>query len=99
MGKVGIHWMPPLMKTLVETCDRSHSVYQKWKGAPAPLESKRLPDGGFPAEASYARTNRPQLSGYSPIKWGGTSKKTMNPFVTADAFYVLKMAGCLPEAV
>ena len=63
------------------------------------LESKRLADGGFPAEESYARTNRPQLSGYSPVSWGGTSKKTMNPFVTADALYVLKMAGRLPEAV
>jgi hypothetical protein len=59
------------------------------------LESKRLPDGGFPAEESYARTTRPQLSGYSPVSWGGTSRKTMNPFVTADALYVLRMAGRL----
>jgi len=57
------------------------------------LESKRLPDGGFPAEESYARTNRPQVSGYSPVRWGGTSKKTSNSFVTADALYVLRMAG------
>jgi hypothetical protein len=57
------------------------------------LQSKRLPDGGFPAEDSYARPTRPQLSGYSPVSWGGTSRKTMNPFVTADALYVLRMAG------
>ena len=57
------------------------------------LESKRLPDGGFPAEESYARPTRPQLSGYSPVRWGGTSRKSMNPFVTADALYVLRMAG------
>jgi hypothetical protein len=63
------------------------------------LESKCQPDGGFPAEESFARTNRPQLSGFSPVKWGRTSKKTINPFVTADALYVLKMAGRLPEAV
>jgi hypothetical protein len=63
------------------------------------LESKRLPDGGFPAEETYARTNRPQLSGYSPVTWGGTSQKSMNPFVTADALYVLRMARRLPEAV
>jgi hypothetical protein len=63
------------------------------------LESKRLPDGSFPAEESYARTNRPQVSGYSPVRWGRTSKKMMNPFVTADALYVLKEAGRLPEAV
>ena len=63
------------------------------------VESKRLPDGSFPAEESYTRTNRPQVSGYSPVRWGRTSRKTMNPFVTADALYVLRMAGRLPEAV
>lgn len=59
------------------------------------LESKCLPDGGFPAEASYTRQTRPQLSGYSPVNWGGISRKKMNPFVTADALYVLRMAGRL----
>jgi len=59
------------------------------------LESRRLPDGGFPAEESFARPSRPQLSGYSPVSWGGTSKKTLNPFVTADALYVLRQAGRL----
>jgi hypothetical protein len=57
------------------------------------LESKHLPDGGFPAEESYARPTRPQLSGYSPVGWGGTSRNNLNPFVTADALYVLKLAG------
>jgi len=59
------------------------------------LESKRLPDGGFPAEESFSRLTRPQLSGYSPVRWGGTSTKTMNLFVTVDALYVLRMAGRL----
>ena len=57
------------------------------------LESKRLPDGGFPAEESFARTSRPEVSGYSPVSWGGTSRRSMNPFVTVDALYVLRMAG------
>jgi hypothetical protein len=57
------------------------------------LESKRLPDGGFPAEESYSRPTRPELSGYTPVRWGGTSTKKMNLFVTADALYVLRMAG------
>jgi hypothetical protein len=56
------------------------------------LESKRLPDGGFPAEATYARPGRPDLSGYSPVGWGSISKRSLNPFVTADAMYVLRMA-------
>jgi hypothetical protein len=67
------------------------------------LETKRLADGGFPAEETYSRPTRPQSTGYSPVTWGGTSKKTMNPFVTADALYVLRTAGrfrpSAPEAV
>ncbi len=59
------------------------------------LESKCLPAGGFPAEESYARPNRPGLSGYSPVGWGGVSKKKLNPFVTADALYVLRSSGRL----
>lgn len=57
------------------------------------LESKRLPDGGFPAEESYSRPTRPQLSGYTPVAWGGRSTKKMNLFVTVDALTVLKAAG------
>jgi hypothetical protein len=57
------------------------------------LESKRLPDGGFPAEATFFQTTRPQTSGYSLVQWGGRSLKRSNPFVTADALYVLRLAG------
>jgi hypothetical protein len=60
------------------------------------LESKRLPDGGFPAEETYSRITRPSLSGYSLVGWGGTSKVKMNPFVTADALFVLREAGRQP---
>ena len=56
------------------------------------LESKQLADGGFPAEA---RVDEKKLSGHSRVDWGGTSKKHMNPFVTIDAFSVLKQAGRL----
>jgi hypothetical protein len=59
------------------------------------LESKRLPDGGFPAEESYSRPTNPGLSGYTPVQWGGTGGHKINPFVTADALYVLRMAGRL----
>jgi len=56
------------------------------------LESKRLSDGGYPAEETYSRITRPSLSGYSLVNWGGTSQVRMNPFITADALYVLRMA-------
>ena len=63
------------------------------------LESKRLPDGGLPAEESYTQHGRPDLSGYSTVRWGGTGTKKMNPFVTADALYVLRMAGRMGTAI
>lgn len=60
------------------------------------LESKRLPDGGFPAEHRWYRVYESQdkpRGGESLVDWGGVNKKKMNPWVTADALYVLKEAG------
>ena len=57
------------------------------------LESKRLEDGGFPAEARYYRVDEKPLSGHSRVDWGGTSKQRMNPFVTVDALNVLRASG------
>jgi hypothetical protein len=59
------------------------------------LESKRLTDGGFPAEAKYYRVDDKKLTGHSRVNWGGTSKVHMNPFVSVDALAVLKQAGRL----
>jgi len=59
------------------------------------LESKRLPDGGFPAEKKYYRVANKKTSGRSLVDWGGTSKKRMNEFVTTDALYALKKSGRL----
>jgi len=57
------------------------------------LESKRLPDGGYPAEERYYRVDEKKLSGHSRVNWGGTSKVYSNPFVTIDALTVLKKSG------
>ena len=60
------------------------------------LESKRLPDGGFPVEKKYyvrGRVGVNRISGYSFVDCGGTSKRRMNEFVTADALSVLTQAG------
>ncbi len=54
------------------------------------LESKRLPDGGWPAEAKYYTSNGP---GRSLVDWGPTGKTLRNEFVTADALAVLHAAG------
>jgi len=64
------------------------------------LESKRLSDGGFPAEKAYYHTpdwksSGRRKTGWSAVDWGGTSKRHMNEWVTADALAVLKAAGRL----
>jgi hypothetical protein len=53
------------------------------------LKSKRLNDGGFPAESTYYRTSSRPTTGRSIVGWGGVSKRKMNEFVTCDAMSVL----------
>jgi hypothetical protein len=57
------------------------------------LEGKRLPDGGFPAEARHYRVSQEVALGADVVDWGGTSKRVSNPWVTADALAVLAAAG------
>jgi len=57
------------------------------------LEGKQLPASGFPSEAAYYRCSKPEISGYSPVSWGGIRKKSMNIYVTMDALIVLKRSG------
>ncbi|UCE75450.1 MAG: hypothetical protein JSV56_07050 [Methanomassiliicoccales archaeon] len=59
------------------------------------LESKRLPDGGFPAEKKYYRLAKEKVTGRSLVDWGGASKKHLNEFVTADSLFVLSKSGRL----
>jgi hypothetical protein len=61
----------------------------------AALESKRLSDGGFPAEAGYYRTGVKVKTGRSLANWGGVGVRRSNEFVTVDALGVLKAAGRL----
>jgi len=60
------------------------------------LESKRLPDGGFPAEKRYYKPiTRNRVSGQDLVDWGGASNRRANEWATADALYILRAAGRL----
>lgn len=61
--------------------------------AVALLQSKRLADGGFPAEEAYYQATNRSVSRRSLVGWGGVSKMKMNEFVTCDALGVLAAAG------
>jgi hypothetical protein len=70
------------------------------------LESKQLPDGGFPAERKHysvvgSREKR-NRSGQILVGWGPTSagpRKRSNDFITAEALSVLKAAGRIGRAM
>jgi hypothetical protein len=63
------------------------------------LESKRLPDGGFPSEqAYYQATTRMIGSRRSLVGWGGVSSRSLNEWVTVDALAVLKAARRLKQS-
>jgi hypothetical protein len=57
------------------------------------LEEKRLPDGGWPAEARFYQNHTPEKSNFDLVDWGGVSKKSYNEWVTVDALFVLNRAG------
>jgi hypothetical protein len=61
------------------------------------LESKRLPDGGWPAERRYYTVSRSAAmrSNGDSVTWGGTGRVRMNEWVTAEALTVLRAAGRL----
>jgi len=59
------------------------------------LESKQLPEGGWPAEERFYGPANSQKSGCDLVSWGGVSKTRPNEWVTADALYVLRAAGRL----
>ncbi|NEN05017.1 hypothetical protein G3T36_03950 [Diaminobutyricibacter tongyongensis] len=56
------------------------------------LESRRLPDRGWPADATYGPKAE---TGYNvdAVDWGPIGNRTANPWVTINALYVLRAAG------
>ena len=58
------------------------------------LESKRLPSGGWPAEARHY-TRAMGKAGVEWVDWGGTGKRRENEWVTVDALAVLQASGRL----
>jgi hypothetical protein len=57
------------------------------------LERKRLPDGGFAAEASYVHGLDPRRQHYELVPWGEVDPHRTNEWVTVDALAVLAAAG------
>jgi hypothetical protein len=91
------YWHYDILFALKVMAEAGYIMDSRCKAALDLLESKRLPDGGFPAEDKYYRVDNKKLSGHSRVDWGGTSKIRANPFVTLDALIVLNKSGRLVE--
>jgi hypothetical protein len=57
------------------------------------LQAKRLPDGGWPLEKKIWRTAESFVTRGSFVDWGPAGRRASNPWVTADALFVLEAAG------
>lgn len=57
------------------------------------LESKQLPNGGWPAEERFYAVTKDLSGRGESVSWGVTSATRMNEWVTADALAVLRAAG------
>jgi hypothetical protein len=91
------YWHYDILFALKVMAEAGYIMDTRCQNALDLLESKRLPDGGFPAEEKYYRVDHKKLAGHSRVDWGGTSKMHGNPFVTLDALFVLNKSGRLAE--
>lgn len=90
------YWNYDILAGLVAVADAGLIQDPRCTEALGILESKRLPDGGFPAEGRfYKATTKTTATGChaSRVDWGGVRKDRMNEWVTAEALCVLAAAG------
>ena len=88
-----LYWHYDILGALKVMAESGHITDARCSDALDLLESKRLSDGGWPAESSYYKVTDSVQLGADVVDWGGTSKRVMNEWVTADALYVLRAAG------
>ena len=89
------YWRYDILASLIAINEVGHLGDPRCKDALDLLENKRLPGGGFAAEAKYFVTNLNAASCVSNINWGTANPKTQNDYVTVRALGVLKKAGRL----
>jgi hypothetical protein len=88
------YWHYDILFALAVFSEMSQITDERCRNALDLLESKRLPDGGFPAEHRYYRhTSAMVPSQRSLVDWGGVSRRHLNLWVSARAAVVLHAAG------
>lgn len=87
------YWRFGILPALKAMSEAGFITDERCQPALALLQSKCLPDGGFPAEKAYYRFTEAPVSGRSPVSWGGAARRRANPFITLEALSILKAAG------
>ncbi len=91
-----LYWHYDILGALKVFAETGLTQDPRLQDALALLKEKELPDGGWPAESKYYTKISDQISlGTDYVDWGGTSKKKLNEWVSADALFVLKEFGAL----
>jgi hypothetical protein len=87
------YWHYDILSALTVLIEAGYAADPRLGEALDIVAARRLPGGGFPAEAKYYRlTDRP-ISGRSLFDWGPTGTRRANTFVTARAESVLQTTG------
>jgi hypothetical protein len=88
-----LYWHYDILLGLRVLAETGHIRDARCNAALDLLESKQLPDGGWPAESRYYSVSDSIKLGADWVDWGGTSSRRMNLWVTVDALAVLRSAG------
>jgi hypothetical protein len=89
-----LYWHYDILGALKAFAQIGETDDERFNDALDLLDKKELRSGGWPAEARYYKKVSDEFSLNADfVDWGGTSKLKMNPWVTADALYVLKCFG------
>jgi hypothetical protein len=88
-----LYWHYDILLGLQVMAETGHLTDPRCEPALELLESKQLPDGGWPGESKYYSVSDELQVNADYVDWGGVSKRKMNPWVTAKALSVLVQAG------
>jgi hypothetical protein len=89
------YWHYDILFGLEVMAEAGYLADERCQDALDRLESKRLSDGGFAAEKKYYQATGEPKTGRSLVDWGGTSRTTLNKWVTVRALSVSKESGRL----
>jgi len=91
-----LYWHYDILGALKVFAEIGQTENERFDDALDLLEAKQLLAGGWPAEGRYyKKVSGDYALNADYVSWGGVSKKKLNPWVTADALYVLKRFGRL----